>query len=70
MEGEIMEADKGQGGEGATDEGCSKVMGDRVKKDGGRKQNQLSHTSSSREKRQINSRRIDSPIIRGPQQKA
>jgi hypothetical protein len=36
-------------------------------KNGGRKQDQPSHTSSSREKRQINSRRIDSPIIIGPQ---
>ena len=34
---------------------------------GGRKRDQLSHTSSLREKRQINSRRIDSPIIIGPQ---
>jgi hypothetical protein len=36
-------------------------------KNGGRKRDQLSQTSSSREKRQINSRRIELPIIIGPQ---
>jgi hypothetical protein len=34
---------------------------------GGEKQDQPSQTSSSREKRQINSRRIELPIIIGPQ---
>jgi hypothetical protein len=46
MEGGIMEADKGQGGEDAADEGCSKVMEEMSDKNGGRKRNHLSHTSS------------------------
>jgi hypothetical protein len=50
------------------DEGCSRVMGDRAKRMEGRKRDQPSQTSSSREKRQINSRRIELPIIIGPQQ--
>jgi hypothetical protein len=37
------------------------------KKNRGRKRDQLSQTLSSREKRQINSRRIEFPIIIGPQ---
>jgi hypothetical protein len=36
-------------------------------KNGGRKRDQLSQTSSSQEKCQINSRRIELPIIIGPQ---
>jgi hypothetical protein len=60
-----MEADKRQGGEGAV---CMKdAAGGLSEKNGGRKRDQPSHTSSSREKRQINSRRIESPIIIGPQ---
>jgi hypothetical protein len=42
-------------------------MGDQAKRMEGGKRDQLSQTSSSREKRQINSRRIDLPIIIGPQ---
>jgi hypothetical protein len=49
------------------DEGCSRVMGDQAKRMEGRKRDQPSQTSSSREKRQINSRRIELPIIIGPQ---
>jgi hypothetical protein len=37
---------------------------------GGEKRDQPSQTSSSREKRQINSRRIELPMIIGPQQPA
>jgi hypothetical protein len=56
-----------QGSEGAAeDEGCNRMMEDRAKWMEGKK-GQPSHTSSSREKRQINSRRIESPIIIGPQ---
>jgi hypothetical protein len=36
---------------------------------GGEKRDQPSQTSSSREKRQINSRRIELPMIIGPQHK-
>jgi hypothetical protein len=32
-----MEADKGQGGEGTADEGCSRVMEEMSDKNGGRK---------------------------------
>ena len=45
-EGGIMEADKGQGGEDAADEGCSKVMEGRVKRMEGGERNHLSYTSS------------------------
>jgi hypothetical protein len=41
-----MEADKGQGGEDAADEGCSRFDGGSSDKNGGRKRNHLSHTSS------------------------
>jgi hypothetical protein len=51
------------------DEGCSRVMGDRAKRMEGRKRDQPRQILSSREKRQINSRRIELPIIIGPQHK-
>lgn len=50
------------------DEGCNKVMGDQAKRMEGRKLDLPSQISSSREKCQINSRRIELPIIIGPQQ--
>jgi hypothetical protein len=60
-----MEADKGQGGEDAADEGCSKVMEGRVKRMEGGERNHLSYTSSPGEMPN-SSRSIDSPIIIGP----
>jgi hypothetical protein len=59
---------KGEGLKGtAVDEGCNRVMEDRAKWMEGGNGKQPSQMPSSREQRQINSRRIELPMIIGPQ---
>ena len=67
--GKLINGATGQGSEGTE---CMKNVAEwwRIERNGWRgKWDQLSKTSSSREKCQINSRRMEFPIIIGPQQR-